>query len=185
MKIKNLFLSSLLVLFATAAVAQSPAPASGTPTVTDMPTSAAKASGADMPATGTSYDSNNPIFRDVAKEFRCPTCTGLSVLESDAGFSIQIKEQVQEQMNLGKDKDQIVEYFVSRYGPWILREPPRTGFGILGWAVPTSLLILGPFFIWLLVWKRRKIVDTHGVRSNEAILAEMQERLKLMKRGNA
>ncbi len=56
----------------------------------------------------TKYDNNDPLFRDIAKEFRCPTCTGLSVLESDAGFSVQIKEQVQEQLNLGKNHDQII-----------------------------------------------------------------------------
>lgn len=181
---KKLFLSSLLILGSLPLRAQSDSagglgdPASGM-------SSAAKATGGEVPATNTGYDPNDQVFRDVAKEFRCPTCTGLSVLESDAGFSVQIKEQVQEQMNLGKNKDQIVEYFVTRYGPWILREPPKKGFGMLGWALPSALLVIGPFLIWLFVWKKRKVVDTHGVRNNEAILAEMHERLKLMKKGKA
>ncbi len=130
------------------------------------------------------YDSNNPAFRDVAKEFRCPTCTGLSVLESDAGFSIQIKEQVQEQLNLGKSHDQIIEYFVQRYGAWILREPPAQGINALAWIIPITLLCVGPFLIWLLVWKRRVEADNHGVRSTAAILDEMQAALNQMKRGN-
>src|SRR5689334_3500058 len=87
---------------------------------------------------------NDPYFRDVAKELRCPTCTGLSVLESDASFSVQIKDQVKEQIGLGKNKEQIVSYFVDRYGPWILREPPKQGFNLLAWLVPSLLLCLGP-----------------------------------------
>ncbi|RYZ56642.1 MAG: cytochrome c-type biogenesis protein CcmH [Proteobacteria bacterium] len=130
------------------------------------------------------YDTNDPHFRDVAKEFRCPTCTGLSVLESDAGFSVQIKEQVQEQINLGKNHDQIVEYFVERYGAWILREPPAKGINAIAWIVPITLLCLGPILIWLLVWKRRVKADSHGVRSSTVILAEMQESLQRLKREN-
>jgi cytochrome c-type biogenesis protein CcmH/NrfF len=149
------------------------------------PTEMAAAVVGEKPATDTSYDANDPVFRDVAKEFRCPTCTGLSVLESDAGFSVQIKEQVQEQMNLGKKKEDIVEYFVTRYGPWILREPPRQGFGFVGYAFPIALLVLGPILIYAFVWKRKALVDTHGVRPNEAILAEMHERLKQLKKGKA
>lgn len=130
------------------------------------------------------YDTNNAAFRDIAKEFRCPTCTGLSVLESDAGFSVQIKEQVQEQLNLGKSHDQIINYFVERYGAWILREPPVKGFNALAWIVPITLLCLGPILIWLLVWKRHVKADSHGLRSSTVILEEMQQNLQRLKREN-
>lgn len=124
---------------------------------------------------------NDSSFRDVAKELRCPTCTGLSILESDASFSVQIKDQVREQMELGKSKGQILNFFVERYGPWILREPPKEGFNILAWLIPILLLCLGPILIWLLVWKRRVQANSHGVRSNEKIIAEMQEQLQFLK----
>ncbi len=129
-------------------------------------------------------EDNSPAFRDVAKELRCPTCTGLSVLESDASFSVQIKDQVHEQMKLGKSKEDIVKYFVERYGPWILREPPKEGFNLLAWAVPIGLLVLGPILIWLLIWRRRVQFNVHGVRSTEALVHEMQERLQAMKEKN-
>jgi cytochrome c-type biogenesis protein CcmH/NrfF len=132
---------------------------------------------------GSGIDDNNLQFRDIAKELRCPTCTGLSVLESDATFSVQIKNQVKEQMQLGKNKKEVIDYFVDRYGPWIMREPPKKGFNLLAWLVPTALLCLGPIAIWLLVWKRRIHVNNQGVRANEPIIAEMQQRLLEMKKG--
>lgn len=125
---------------------------------------------------------NDSSFREVAKDLRCPTCTGLSILESDASFSVQIKDQVKEQMQLGKSKDEILSYFVERYGPWILREPPKKGFNLLAWLIPIVLLCLGPVVIWMLVWKRRVHVNTRGVRANEAIIHEMQEQLQLLKK---
>ncbi|MBC7533318.1 MAG: cytochrome c-type biogenesis protein CcmH [Oligoflexus sp.] len=162
-----------------------------TPVFAQAPMGSVAGSGADIAEPGPSealpgeklkkYNTNDPIFRDVAKEFRCPTCTGLSVLESDAGFSVQIKEQVQEQLNLGKTHDQIVDYFVERYGAWILREPPVKGFNAWAWIVPITLLCLGPVLIWLLVWKRRVKADSHGVRSSTVILEEMQQNLQRLK----
>src|SRR5262245_42868447 len=77
-------------------------------------------------------------FKEVAKDLRCPTCTGLSVLESDAEFSIQIKERVAEQVKAGKSREEIVQYFVDRYGPWIMREPPKQGFNLTAWLLPLS-----------------------------------------------
>lgn len=116
-------------------------------------------------------------FRDVAKELRCPTCTGLSVLESDAAFSVQIKDIVKEQVEAGKSKEEILKYFTARFGPWILRSPPVSGFNIWAWAVPVGLLVLGPPLIWFFIWRKRRVVSTLGVRPDETIIREMQERL--------
>ena len=50
------------------------------------------------------FRDNKDFFKDVAGELRCPTCKGLSVLDSDASFSVQIKDQVDEQIKEGKSK---------------------------------------------------------------------------------
>ncbi len=129
------------------------------------------------------FEENKQFFKDVAGELRCPTCTGLSVLESDAGFSIQIKDQVKEQIEAGKSKDDILEFFVERYGPWILREPPKQGFNAIAWIVPILLLVVGPIAVWAFVWRRRVQITTFGVRSNEEIIEEMQFALGRLKGG--
>jgi cytochrome c-type biogenesis protein CcmH len=116
-------------------------------------------------------------FRDIGNELRCPTCTGLSVLESDAKFSVQIKDIVKEKVRAGESKEKILQYFTERYGPWILRSPPKTGFNILAWAFPIGLLLLGPPLVWAFVWRKRRTVSTLGVRPADLIIKEMQERL--------
>lgn len=123
-------------------------------------------------------------FMDVAKELRCPTCTGLSVLESDAKFSVQIKDIVKEQVEAGKSKDEILTYFTERYGPWILRSPPKTGFNILAWALPIGVLLLGPPLVWFFVWRKRRVVSTQGVRSSDDILLEMHDKLQILRNKN-
>ena len=129
------------------------------------------------------FDDNSLEFKDVAGELRCPTCTGLSVLDSDAKFSVQIKDQVKEQMDKGRSKEEILEFFVERYGPWILREPPKEGFNVIAWIIPIAMLFLGPIIIWALVWRNKVTVETFGVRSNEDIVAEMKDALEKMSKG--
>lgn len=120
-------------------------------------------------------------FRDVAKELRCPTCTGLSILESDARFSVQIKDLVKEQVEAGKNKQEILQFFTERYGPWILRSPPKTGFNILAWAIPIGMMLIGPILIWLFVWRKRRVITSLGVRPIEAIVEEMNSRLETLR----
>jgi len=129
-------------------------------------------------------------FRDVASGLRCPTCTGLSVLDSDAPFSVQIKNEVKEQMAAGKGKSEILQFFTERYGPWILREPPKEGINLWAWIIPGSILLFGPILIWFLVWKRgessQEVVgeDTYEPIPVKDILAVMNQRLESMRRGD-
>ncbi len=120
-------------------------------------------------------------FRDIAYELRCPTCTGLSVLESDAKFSVQIKDLVLEQVNAGKSKEEILKYFTERYGPWILRSPPKEGVNLLAWIVPIALLTIGPILVWLLVWRRKKVDVNVKVRPSDDIVAEMNQRIEMLR----
>ncbi len=94
------------------------------------------------------------VFKDVAADLRCPTCTGISVLDSDAPFSVQIKNEVKQQLSEGKSKSQILEFFTDRYGPWILREPPKEGVHLWAWIVPLGFLLLGPLAVWYFFWRR-------------------------------
>lgn len=122
------------------------------------------------------------LFRDVAGEFRCPTCQGLGVLESDAPFSVQIKDTVRKQLSAGKSKEQIIAFFVERYGPWILRAPPKAGVNSLIWALPLILLSVGPIAVWLFFWKKPHQIATFGARSHEEILQEMERELDQRRR---
>ncbi len=122
-------------------------------------------------------------FREVAGKLRCPTCTGLSVLDSEAQFSVQIKDEVKKQMEAGKSEQDILTFFTDRYGPWILREPPKEGVNSLAWWLPAGILVLGPFLVWYFIWRRETRVATLGARSTEEILKEMRTELQRQKGG--
>ena len=128
---------------------------------------------------------NQDLYRDVAGELRCPTCTGLSVLDSEATFSVQIKNQVREQLSEGRSREEVLKFFVDRYGPWILRAPPVQGVNALAWLVPAALLVVGPILIWAFVWRRRPVLTAEVARPSEDIAREMKDRLTQMRAGKA
>ena len=50
---------------------------------------------------------------------------------------------VREQLQAGKTAEQIKEFFVSKYGEWVLLKPKTTGFSALLWILPYVVLVIG------------------------------------------
>ena len=92
-------------------------------------------------------------FRKLSNELRCPTCQGLSVKDSEAGFSNSIKDKIHELMKLGKTDKEIKEYFIERYGEWILRSPPKKGFNLVLWILPGAGIGIG--LLWVMILSKR------------------------------
>ncbi|MAF55708.1 MAG: cystathionine gamma-synthase [Deltaproteobacteria bacterium] len=86
-------------------------------------------------------------FRKLSDELRCPTCQGLSVKDSEAGFSNSIKDKIRELMKDGKSDKEILAYFVERYGEWILRAPTKSGFNLVLWILPGAGILIGLFIV--------------------------------------
>lgn len=87
-------------------------------------------------------------LKDLFNQFRCPTCQGLSVKDSEAGFSVQIRHKIEEMLQSGATDDEIRAYFVERYGEWILRSPPKRGFNLLLWILPALGMTGGMAFLF-------------------------------------
>ena len=92
----------------------------------------------------------NPKVEEIAKELRCPTCVGLSVLESGTLQSVAMRTEIEKQLSEGKSKTDIMNYFKKAYCSWILREPDsNSSIGVIIWGIPILGLIFGPIFILL------------------------------------
>jgi cytochrome c-type biogenesis protein CcmH len=117
------------------------------------------------------------LVHEIADNLRCPTCQGLSVNDSEAGFSVQMRNKVREMLMAGQGREEIEDYFVARYGEWILRTPPAQGFNLLIWILPALGLAGGFWFVWSKSsqWKAK---DQPAPEELDALTAE-EERLVL------
>jgi cytochrome c-type biogenesis protein CcmH len=81
--------------------------------------------------------------REIASELRCVVCQNLSVADSPSEMAQQMRAIVREQVQAGKTTEQIKEFFVSKYGEWVLLRPRTSGFSALLWILPYVVLAIG------------------------------------------
>src|SRR2546425_10585861 len=80
---------------------------------------------------------------DIAAQLRCVVCQNLSVADSPSEMASQMRSVIRERLATGERPDQVVQYFVDKYGEWILLAPRRQGFNLLVWAMPGIALAAG------------------------------------------
>ena len=121
----------------------------------------------------------------LATELRCPVCQNLSVADSPSEMANQMREVIREKLNSGESADQILAYFVSRYGEWILLSPKREGFNWVAWLLPFVAILGGVGVIGLVVRRsvsrsqpsggdERSHIDPRYVERLEAELMESE-----------
>ena len=81
--------------------------------------------------------------REIAKNLRCTVCQTENIWESGAPLAHQMREVVRERVTLGHSNEDILIYFHSRYGDYIMMEPPKHGYNWLIWLGPFLLLLGG------------------------------------------
>lgn len=79
----------------------------------------------------------------VARQLRCPVCQQLSILDSPADLAVEMRAVVRERLAAGESEEQVLAYFVSKYGQWVLLDPPKRGFNLVVWLGPLVLLVGG------------------------------------------
>jgi len=115
----------------------------------------------------------------LADELRCPTCQAISVKDSEASFSVQIKEKVRRMILEGQSDEEIKAYFVSRYGEWILRAPKKEGLGLVLWILPgLAVLVAGGWIVYTVQFSRkRRDAETAAADEPAPLSEEEQERI--------
>lgn len=96
--------------------------------------------------------------RAVSAELRCVVCQNLSVADSPSEMAQQMRASVREQLQAGKSPQEIKDFFVSKYGEWVLLAPTNTGFNRLLWWLPLTVLVVGVIAALLLArrWAARR-----------------------------
>ena len=86
--------------------------------------------------------------REIAKTLRCTVCQTENIWESGAPLAHQMREAIRERVMLGQSTEEIRAYFHSRYGDYIMMEPPKQGINWLIWLAPFLLLFGGGVLLW-------------------------------------
>lgn len=112
--------------------------------------------------------------RHLSAGLRCLVCQNQSIDDSNAPLARDLRVLLRERIAAGDDDAAIKHYLVSRYGDFILLQPPFDLRTLLLWSSPFLLLMLGG---WVVARRSRPAGEVEVV----APLSEVErEQLKQM-----
>jgi cytochrome c-type biogenesis protein CcmH len=88
---------------------------------------------------------------EIALELRCVVCQNLSVADSPSDLAKEMRALVREQVAMGKSRQEVLDYFTSRYGEYVLLSPPKRGFNLLVWGLPFVGIFAGAYGVYLML----------------------------------
>lgn len=82
----------------------------------------------------------SPTNRAQALEqrLRCPVCKSVSIADSPSSTASAMRRDVEHQVAAGRSDNQVIGYFRSRYGDWLLLDPPTHGNTLWLWLLPLA-----------------------------------------------
>ena len=93
-----------------------------------------------------------PTVREVASDLISQCGSGMVLADHDCGVARSMKASIQSQIDAGKTKQEILDYFVSAYGEGVLASPRKSGFGLTAWVTPLVVVAAGGMVVSALIW---------------------------------
>lgn len=85
----------------------------------------------------------------LMEEIRCVACENEPISQSNADIAADMRARVRVMISEGASDYEVRAWFSDRYGEFVLFRPSSSGVsGMLLWAGPFSLLVLGGLGLW-------------------------------------
>ena len=124
------------------------------------------------PSTGpVSSGQREEVAQGIDKSLMCPVCPSETIDQSQVEIAKQMRVMVREKLAQGESREAILQFFVDRYGPGVLAEPPRSGFNLLVWVIPPVALLAGGGILALVMRGMRR-GQFKDLEDEEELLAE-------------
>lgn len=92
-------------------------------------------------------------FQALSEELRCPKCQDQSIGDSESEIAGDMRRRTAQLLREGKSNDEVVNYFVARYGDFVTFKPPLRWDTALVWGAPLLAFLLG---LVLVIFQLRK-----------------------------
>ncbi len=118
------------------------------------------------------------------RSIMCPVCPGESIDQSQVALAVQMRGIVNEKLAEGWSEDQIREFFIERYGPSVLLQPPTEGVSLAVWLLPPiGVAAAIAVFVLALRHMRRRDTASNG-DTDDADLQPYYTRIEASVSGN-
>ena len=112
--------------------------------------------------------------RRLASEFRCVDCEGLSVAESATASAAEQRRDIGVRIDRGESDQDIRAAYVESFGENVLLRPASDGIGVLVWALPIAVVLLGGVGVVVALrrWSRQPRLT--ATDADAALVAELR-----------
>ena len=115
--------------------------------------------------------------RDISADIRCLVCQNQSILDSNADLAKDLRQIVRERVALGESDDKVREFLVTRYGDWVLLDPPFKLSTLFLWLGPVLIFIIGAIAAFMFLRGRNRRPDAEDTSE---LTAEEEAELKTL-----
>lgn len=120
--------------------------------------------------------------REISYLLMCPVCQGQSVAESNSQLAKDMRSIIRQKLEAGESKEEIINYFVNRYGESILGYPPVRGVNLLLWILPAIAVLFGGIGIGLFLYRSKATTGQETSIGKVQDTKEDKEYLKMVDR---
>jgi cytochrome c-type biogenesis protein CcmH len=94
--------------------------------------------------------------------------------------SAAMLQKLSDSVRGGKSEDAITQMFVQEFGTKVYAEPPKSGFSLVAWAMPTVYLVIGTVLVVFVISRWRKPVVQKVAPAGNApeVSSELLERAR-------
>ena len=112
-------------------------------------------------------------YLELSEELRCLVCQNQNLIDSNAELADDLRREVAKMLKQGKNKEQVTEFMVERYGDFVLYDPPFKAQTWLLWGGPFVLMFFGIFVLL------KKIKADRDEKHTDSSALSEQEKEKL------
>jgi len=98
----------------------------------------------------------------------CPTAKGML-------------QEIDQRAAKGETDEQIIAAFVKEFGSTVYAEPPKSGFSLVAWVMPTAYLVLGALVVVFVIsrWLKKSASEVPASNASaKAVSPELLERAR-------
>ena len=108
----------------------------------------------------------------LAENLRCLVCQNESLASSRSDLAKDLRQEVREKMKQGMSDQEIIDFLVSKYGDFVLFDPPVKSYTLLLWYGPFALLLIGLAGLVIQMRKRKNAPPESQLSAEETRRAE-------------
>lgn len=103
------------------------------------------------------------LYHSLLKEYRCLKCQNQNLSDSNASLAGDLRREIRDQILAGKEKDDIDDYLVARYGEFVLYRPRFSTKTAILWIAPFILLLVAVTSIVVMIRRRPARLAIEGM----------------------